>query len=151
MNRVIRLAACGALFSVLFSVKPAAAQDAAVIKELSRLEDVWAAAATKKDGAAVGRLVSPRFLSMDESDGTVVDKGTLVNAVTTTKRSRTFTNGSYKGEVFGNIAIIAGLTTIVEKTATGSASHRNAWTDTWMKQPDGQWLCIASQAAHLAK
>jgi len=152
MDRLIRLAVCGVLFSVLVSVRPASAQDAAVIKELSRLEDVWGAAAQKKDGAGVGRLLAAGFLSMDDEDGTVVDKAKLVSAINTRKTEYlSVQNGNYQGKVFGNTAIIVGTSTIVAKTATGSETLRSAWTDTWIKQPDGQWLCVASQSARLPK
>jgi ketosteroid isomerase-like protein len=151
MSHLLRLAACGVVFVIAFSGTPVLAQDAAVIKELSRLEDVWAAASTKNDGAAVGRLLAPGFLSMDDEKGRVIDKVTLVNDVNTSKDTDSFTNGNYKGQVFGNTAIIVGITTAVTKTPKGPETRRSAWTDTWMKQPDGQWLCIASQSARLAK
>jgi hypothetical protein len=67
-------------------------------QELTRLEDAWAAAIVKKDGAAV-----------------------------------------------------IGVFNAVVKTAGGTETRRWAWTDTWVKQADGQWLCIASQAARLSK
>ena len=152
MNSLLRLAACGVVSAILFSGTPVLAQDAAVLKELSRLEDVWAAAATKRDGAAVGRLLAPGFLSMDDDVGRVVDKATLVKDASSLPDSYvSFTNGNYKAQVFGNTAIIVGTTTIVTKTPNGTATRRNAWTDTWMKQADGQWLCVASQAARLSK
>jgi len=152
MNCLLRLAAYGVISAIVFSGTPVLAQDAAVTKELSRLEDMWGAAATKRDGAAVGRLVAPGFLSMDDTVGKVVDKATLIKDVNSLPdKYVSFTNGNYKVQVFGNTAVIVGTTAIVTKTPTGNATHRNAWTDTWMKQADGQWLCIASQAAHLEK
>ena len=127
------------------------AQDAAILKELSRLEDVWAAAFMKKDGAAVGRLLSDRFLSMSE-DGRVFDKAALVQEVNTTKDTYvSASNSGYKVQVFGDTAIIVGTITGAVKTATGTETRRSAWTDTWMKQPNGQWLCVASQSTPLAK
>ena len=152
MNHLIRRAAFGVVFAVLLSGSSASAQDAAIIKELSRLEDVWAASIAKKDGAAIGKMLAPNFLSMDSSVGQVVDKSTIIkNASSSTDTFVSVKAGDYKGQVFGNTAVIVGISTLVTKTATGASTLRVAWTDTWMKQADGQWLCIASQSARLAK
>ncbi len=139
------------LAALLVSGTPLVAQDATVAKELSRLEDVWAAAIPKKDGAAIGRLLSQQFLSMSD-DGRVMDRDALIqeaNADTETYVSAS--NSGYKVQVFGDTAIIVGTFTATVKTAAGTETRRWAWTDTWMKQTNGQWLCVASQSARLAK
>ena len=136
--------------ALLLSAMPLVAQDA-VVKELSRLEDVWAGAAMKKDGAAVGRLLAPRFLSLSD-DGRLMDRATWIQNVNTDKETYVSTsNSGYKVQVFGETAIIVGTYSAVVKTAAGTETRRWAWTDTWMKQTDGQWLCIASQSTRLAK
>ncbi len=151
MGSFRRFATLCVLSTMLVSGTQLVAQDAAIVKELSRLEDVWAAAFMKKDGAAVGRLLAPRFLSMSD-DGRVLDKATLIQDVNADKDTYvSASNGGYKVQVFGDTAIIVGTFTGVVKTAAGTETRRSAWTDTWMKQPDGQWLCIASQSARLAK
>lgn len=139
------------LLSVLVLSSAPIAQDAAVLKELSRLEDVWAVAIMKKDGAAVGKMLAPAFLSMSD-DGRVVDKAAVIQDINGEKDTYVSTgNTGYKVQVFGNTAIIVGVFSAVAKTATGTETRRWAWTDTWMKQADGQWLCIASQSTRLAK
>lgn len=127
------------------------AQDAAVLKELSRLEDIWAAAIVKKDGAAVGKLLSPRFLSMSD-DGRVVDRAAMIQDVSgDTDSYVSASNSGYQVRVFGDTAVIVGIFSAVVKTAGGTETRRWAWTDTWMKQTDGQWLCLASQSTRLMK
>ena len=151
MVRMIRFAVCGLVCSALLSAVPAAAQDAAVVKELSRLEDVWATASMKKDGAAIGRMLAPGFLSMSD-DGRVLDKAAVIQDANTSKDTLvSASNGGYKVQVFGTTAIIVGTFTGVVKTAGGTETRRSAWTDTWIKQADGQWLCVASQSARLVK
>ena len=151
MGSFLRSTASCLLVGLLLSGAQLAAQDAAVVKELSRLEDVWAAASVKKDGAAVGRLLVPRFLSMSD-DGRVMDKATLIQEVNSDKNTYvSASNSGYKVQVFGDTAIIVGTFTGVIKTAAGTEARRSAWTDTWMRQADGQWLCIASQSARLTK
>ena len=150
MRLRLRSATLCLISALLLSAMPLVAQDA-VVKELSRLEDVWAGAAMKKDGAAVGRLLAPRFLSLSD-DGRLMDRATWIQNVNTDKETYVSTsNSGYKVQVFGETAIIVGTYSAVVKTAAGTETRRWAWTDTWMKQTDGQWLCIASQSARLAK
>jgi len=56
-----------------------------------------------------------------------------------------------QGSDLRTTAIIVGPVTGLVKTATGTETRRSAWTDTWIKQADGQWLCVASQSARLVK
>lgn len=150
MRSCLRSATLCLVGALLLSATPLVAQDA-VVKELSRLEDVWAAALLKKDGAAVGRLLAPRFLSMSD-DGRLMDKATMIQEVNTDKETYvSASNSGYRVQVFGETAIIVGTYAAVVKTAAGTETRRWAWTDTWMKQTDGQWLCIASQSTRLAK
>ena len=151
MGSFLRSGALCLLGALLLSGTQLVAQDAAVVKELSRLEDVWAAASVKKDGAAVGRLLAPRFLSMGE-DGRMMDKAAMIQGVNTDKEAYVSgSNSGYKVQVFGDTAIIVETFATVVKTTAGTETRRWVWTDTWMKQTDGQWLCIASHAAGLAK
>jgi len=139
------------LASLLFALPSAnaLAQDA-VSKELMRLEDVWAAAAVKKDGPAVGKLLSNQFLSFN-TEGKLMDRAAVIKEVSEDKEQYVFgSNSNYNVRSFGDTAVIVGVWTAVVRTATGNETRRNAWTDTWMKQADGQWLCIASQSTRLA-
>jgi uncharacterized protein (TIGR02246 family) len=55
-----------------------------------------------------------------------------------------------KVTVFGNTAIATG--TFIGKGISGSGKpldERGRFTDTWMKMPDGKWLCIATQTSPL--
>jgi ketosteroid isomerase-like protein len=136
--------------AILVSGTQLLGQDA-VAKELSRLEDAWAAAIMKKDGAAVGRLVSPEYLGMAD-DGRTMDRATLIQEVNANTETYVSTsNSGYKVQVFGDTAVIVGTFTAVVKLAAGTETQHWVWTDTWMKQPDGQWLCIAGQSSRLAK
>jgi ketosteroid isomerase-like protein len=150
--RAIRCAAVVVLSVVLVSSGSALmAQDAAVVKELTRLEDAWAVAFQKKDGAAVGRMLSPNFLSFND-EGRLMDRASIVQEINADKETYvSVSNGNYKVQVFGDTAVIVGIFTAVVKGAAGNETRRWAWTDTWMKQANGQWLCIASQSARLAK
>src|SRR2546423_10984781 len=72
-----------ALATIVFASPstPRAAQDA-VVKEIRRLEDTWAAAEVKQDGEAVGRLLSADFL-YTSPDGAPHTKAQLIQQVST--------------------------------------------------------------------
>jgi uncharacterized protein (TIGR02246 family) len=126
--------------------KPVAAQDA-VVKEICRLENAWAAAEVKKDGAAVGQLLTEDFL-FTGPDGALLSKSQFIQVVSTSKAERVSEVGSdYRVKVYGNTAVIHGIVTTVDKVESGTKQERLRWTDTWVKQTDGRWLCVAAQSA----
>jgi ketosteroid isomerase-like protein len=128
---------------------PLAAQDA-VVKEIGRLEDAWAAAETNKDGQAVGRLLSEDFL-YTAPDGALLTKPQLIQSVSTSRAERTFVGSDYKVKVYENTAIIHGTVTVIVKTATGTELVRFRWTDTWVRQADRRWLCVAAQSTRITQ
>jgi len=140
-----------ALATIAFasSSMPLAAQDA-VVKGISRLEDAWAAAEGKKDGEAVGRLLSEDFL-YTTPDGALLTKQHLIQSVSTSKAERTFVGSDYKVKVYENTAVIHGIVTVTVKTAASTELIRYRWTDTWVKQADGSWLCVAAQSTRIAQ
>jgi uncharacterized protein (TIGR02246 family) len=125
--------------------RPVATQDA-VAKEICRLEDAWAAAEVKKDGAAVGQLLTEDFL-FTGPDGALLTRSQLIQVVSTSKAERISEVGSdYQVKVYGNTAVIHGIVTIVDKVESGTQQVRLRCTDTWVKQTDGRWLCVAAQS-----
>lgn len=133
------------VLAFLALVRAGMAQDptaAALIK----LENAWGAASINRDGDAVGRLLADGFLSFTEK-GTVNTKAKLVASIKAdTTHYVSGANSKYQVKAHGNTAVIIGVWTVTTKSATGNVTRSFAWTDTWMKQGDGTWLCIASQA-----
>jgi uncharacterized protein (TIGR02246 family) len=129
-----------------FAAESRPAAENAVVKEICRLEDAWAAAEVKKDGAAVGQLLAEEFL-FTGPDGAVLSKAQLIQVVSTSKAERVSEVGSdYQVKVYGNTAVIHGIVTIVDKDERGTQQVRLRYTDTWVKQADGRWLCVAAQS-----
>ena len=122
------------------------AQDA-VARELMRLEDTWGATEMKRDGATVGKLLMDDF-TFTAPDGSIFNKAQLIADISGSKTKYVSgANSDYKVRVHGNTAVITGLWTATVKTAKGTEVRRYRWTDTWLKQPDGKWLCLAGQSA----
>lgn len=125
---------------------PLAAQDA-VVKEICRLEDSWQAAEVRKDGAAVGQLLAEGFL-FTAPDGTLLSRSQLIQVVSTSKTEHIAEVGSnYQVKVYENTAVIHGIVTVVDRVEGAVHTERLRWTDTWVKQADGRWRCVAAQSA----
>jgi ketosteroid isomerase-like protein len=132
-------------FASLFATSGLIAQDP-VSRELMRLEDQWGVASIKRDGAAVGKLLSDDFLSFTDK-GVVSTKATIVKNINSdTAQYVSGGNTGYQVKLHGSTGVIIGVWTATTKGAKGNVVAKYAWTDTWMKQADGKWLCIASQS-----
>jgi uncharacterized protein (TIGR02246 family) len=140
---VIRRAVAGGFVSMsVAALLPA--QDAA--KDVRKLEDQWITIAMKRDGAALGKMLADDMLVID--DGKPSSKASVVDGVTNEKRN--LVSFSYSGvntRVYGNTVVINGVTNITTKETKGNVTTRWSWTDTWVKQNDGRWLCVASHGS----
>ena len=120
--------------------------DEATARELMRLEDAWGAAQMRRDGGAVGRMLMGDF-AFTGPDGSRLTKAQLVVDII---GSRTVyvagANSEYRVRAHGGAAVITGLWTATVRTAKGVEVRRYRWTDTWIKQADGRWLCLAGQS-----
>jgi ketosteroid isomerase-like protein len=86
-----------------------------------------------------------------ESDGKVYDKAGLMAMTKGIKYDRAELE-DLKVTVFGDTAIAAGG--FKGAGTDPSGKHFDAhirWTDTWVKMPNGQWQCVATQGTTIAK
>jgi len=94
-------------------------------------------------------LIAPQLadnLMETTSDGKVTGKaGALAMA-----KAMKYTTAEYddvKVTVFGDTAIAAGGFKGTGTDASGKPFEvHERWTDTWVKMPDGQWQCVATQS-----
>jgi ketosteroid isomerase-like protein len=94
-------------------------------------------------------LIAPQLadnLVDTSSDGKVTGKpGALAMA-----KAMKYTSAEYddvKVSVFGDTAIATGGFKGTGTDASGKPFDvHERWTDTWVKMPDGQWQCVATQA-----
>ena len=139
---VHRAALCLAASLTLAIALPA--QDP-VAKELMRLENHWADLYAKHDAANLGKIIADGYLAITDKGVPVTKASMLKEVASDTSHILSATNKNLEVRVYGNTAVIIGIATIVSKGPKGNVTVRSGWTDTWMKQPDGKWLCIASQ------
>ena len=129
--------------------RPARAQDS-VAAQLRRLEDAWAAADLTKDTVAVARMLASTYVSAG-GDGRLLDRAQQLEHIRTdTTHYLSAANAGYRVWVYGTTAVISGVFTVTSRAAHGILEQRFRWIDTWVRQSDGRWLCVASMGARLS-
>jgi ketosteroid isomerase-like protein len=114
-------------------------------------ENAWGAASIRRDGATVGRMLSPDFTFVD-ADGKFRTKAQLIAAINNdTAQYVSGANTALSPRVHGGTVVITGVWTATVKTKSGTTETRYRWTDTWVKSPEGGWMCIAGQSGRIAK
>jgi ketosteroid isomerase-like protein len=125
-------------------VSPAWSQTGGAEQSVTALEHKWLQAQKTNNPDLIAPLLADKIVDT-ESDGKVYDKTGLLAIAKATK----FTSAEYeelKVSVFGDTAIATG--TFKGKGTDPSGKPFDAhfrWTDTWVKMPNGQWQCVATQ------
>jgi ketosteroid isomerase-like protein len=116
-----------------------------VEKAVAAQEQKWLQAQKTNNPDQLAPLLADKIV-VTEDDGKVYGKAdTLANYKKTKWDSAEYTD--LKVTAFGNTAIATGGFTGKGTDPSGKAFDvTERWTDTWVKMPDGQWQCVASQA-----
>ena len=99
---------------------------------------------------AAGKTLDARF-TLTDSRGGVTDR--LQNMAEIAKRDPyydVFRNHGQKVRLYGDAALVTGVTTIKGHSGTTAIDAEFAYTDTWVRR-DGNWIIAASHASHLAQ
>lgn len=129
---------------------PARAQDS-VAAQLKRFEDAWAAADLTKDTVPVARMLASSYVSAG-SDGRLMDRAQQLEHIRTdTTHYLSAANAGYRVWIYGTTAVISGVFTVSSRGTGGVAVQRFRWIDTWVRQSDGRWLCVASMGTRVAQ
>ncbi len=130
------------------STLPLRAQDsAAVAKAVNDLEVQWAASLTAGNWDAVATFLAPGY-TFTGGDGKRLDRATYLAGLRDKgDRFSTWTAGPYSVMVSGNTAVHFGEASYAVTAKNGRTTKiHEVWTDTWMLQPNGMWLCVATQS-----
>ena len=130
-------AAPSAAGSAADSADPAAARD------LLALEDQWASAVVKRDGATFERLLAPGFV-YTEDDRMVGREQVLHDVVAGADTVREAHNEEMEVHAFGPAAVVTGWLVLRGRGAAGAFDRRYRFTDTWVRQGGG-WRIVAAQ------
>ena len=133
----------------LLGALPAHARNAAQDeRELRRVEAAVCHAFEVGDAAYLRSALDPRFTLVD-SHGTVTDlQQNLAEVKAREPRYSQFRNHDQRVRLYGDTAIITGITSI-QGTSEGTAFAADfRFTDTWLYR-DGRWILAASHASRL--
>jgi len=118
------------------------------VQELTALELAWAEASRQHDGTWMEKHLADTYVSTDQN-GVVYDKAARIARVKNPARkveSLAFEN--MKVQVYGDTAIVTGLTVLKGTFEGKDNSGKFQWTDTWLKR-GGQWQCVAGHSSTL--
>jgi ketosteroid isomerase-like protein len=124
--------------------------DGDVSQTIIKMENQWAKDSTAGNAAGIGAILADDFVNLD-SDGATYGKAQLLDNV---KKAKWTTNAlsDVKVTVHGNTAVATGGWTGKGTDAKGKAvDTKERWVDTWVKMPNGKWLCVASASATTKK
>jgi ketosteroid isomerase-like protein len=124
------------------SVRPTSSS---VEQQLISNEDGWAAALVKRDGAYFRRMLAPGFVYTE--DAKVMSRDDVLrDAVSSTDTVTAAHNEDMVVHQPGAVtAVVTGILHVEGRTAGKRWVHRYRFTDTWVKQSDGQWQIVAAQ------
>ena len=119
-------------------------------RELRRVEALLCHAFESGDADALRRNLDPRF-TLTSSSGEVTDFAQNIAEVAKREpRYDVFRNHEQKIRLYGNAAIITGITTIKGISGGSAFAGDFQFTDTWVRR-DGHWRLAASHASRLPK
>ncbi len=117
-------------------------------KAVAALEQQWLQSQKTNNPDLVAPLLADKFM-MTGNDGKVTGKAELLATAKATKYE-SVEYDDVKVAVFGDTAIARGGFKATGTDASGKPLDiHERWTDTWVKMPNGQWQCVASQATSL--
>ena len=144
MNRSI-LAAIGVVLGGLAAPSyPAAPGE----RELLRVEALLCRAFESGDAASLRQYLDERF-TLTNSRGEVTDyRQNLAEVAKRDPAYEVFRNHEQKVRLYGNAAIITGITTIKGSSGGQAFAGDFQYTDTWVRS-HGRWMLAASHASRL--
>jgi ketosteroid isomerase-like protein len=142
-SRTIVMLAVLLPLATLPAQKKKAAAAATASSELLRLEDLWASALVKRDGAAFRKMLARGFVYTEDDQMVGRDDvltGILSGADTVTAAH----NEGMQVHQFGNTGVVTGWLVTSGRGKRGPFNRRYRFTDTWVHHKDG-WQIVAAQ------
>jgi len=116
---------------------------------LIQMEHDWSQADTKKDAAALNRILAEDWIGID-FEGTVQTKAQALEGIKSDSTSlETTVLSDMKVRIYGNAAIVTGTDTEKSEYHGKDSSGKYLWTDVFVLR-DGRWQAVSSQSTKLA-
>lgn len=114
-------------------------------RQILALEQEWGRALETKDRATLDRIVASDFTFI-EPDGSVLHRDAyLTDRVDGPAETHSFEVSEMAVRIFGDAAMVAGLSTIDESLAGKRYKYKLRWKEMWVKR-SGSWQVLAGQA-----
>jgi ketosteroid isomerase-like protein len=120
-----------------------------VEQQLTKLENDWMNFTLKRDVASLDRLLADDLTSITPEGKLNTKAQELADVKSGDYAPTAATNKDMKVRVFGNTAIVTGVTAIKGKAKGQDISGDYRFTDTWVLR-DGRWQCVATQGSKIA-
>jgi ketosteroid isomerase-like protein len=118
-------------------------------QELLKLEQEWGDALVKPDVAFLDRILADDYTSTDP-EGAVWTKAQSLGMLKSGEDVITSAvTHEMKARVYGDAAVVNGLSTFKETLKGKDISSTFRWTDTWIKKA-GRWQCVAGHGSRVA-
>ena len=111
-------------------------------RTLLRLEDDWATALVRRDGATLGRLLADGFV-YTEDDRTMSRDAVLHDVVAGPDTVEAAANKDLDVHCFGATAAVTGWLIVRGRRTGGRFEHRYRFTDSWVRD-HGRWRVVAA-------
>jgi ketosteroid isomerase-like protein len=107
------------------------------------LEEAWARAVVKRDGATFKRLLAPGFVYTEDARVMTGEELTreVISGTDTVTEAR---NEQLRTHPFGNTMVVTGWLVLRGRGGGKPFERRFRFTDTWVKR-DNQWQIVAAQ------
>lgn len=126
--------------------------DPAVIEQhLVKLEQDWCKAYLARDVKVLGRIEADQWVCTSHKGELFSRAEDMADLESGTYAATEFKIENVKVRLHGDTAVVTGIQTERATYKGEDASGVFAITDTWQKQRDGSWQCIASQLTKLEK
>ncbi len=137
--------AIGALPARHAMAQSSAKQASSVPTLLLRQEDGWAAALVKRDASYFQRMLAPKFVYTE--DAKLMTREQVLHDATagTDTVTAAHNEGMVVHEAGSVTAVVTGILVIEGRGSGARYVHRYRFTDTWVKQDNGQWQIVAAQ------
>ena len=114
-------------------------------KALYQLERDWAEADVKKDAVALDKILATEFQA--NYVGLIGNKKQVLSVLkSNSSKTESAVNSEMNAIVFGDTAIVHGLSTEKSSMAGKDTSGQYRWTDVFVKR-EGRWQCVTGYAA----
>jgi ketosteroid isomerase-like protein len=120
------------------------------MQELLKLENEFARAVTSNDTDALDGMLADEWIIVDP-DGSIIDKVRFLGVIKSGVLSHEFMESTdLRVRVYGNTAIVTGLTTTKGKFMGQDFASCERATDIFVKQTD-RWQCVFTQLTRVTK